>query len=264
VVPVPGDLAASLRRHVALANLAAEEGAEVVVFPELSLTGYELSRAAELALSPGDGRLDGLRRWVEASKTTLIVGAPIRDGGDLYLGAFVLLPTGEELVHQKRFLGTFGEEARVDGELPPPEPEVFAVGQLAPLVPLRAGPGAVAICAEGNRLEHAALASARGARVYLSCSFVIPSEFEAATQHLQQRAAQHDLLVVFANFGGPSGGMRSAGGSSIWSPGGTLLGRLPSSGEGVLLADGGSGGFRSWPCAVDGVLTDGQPSARSS
>jgi len=45
--PVAGDVQANLDEHIHLARLAAKEGAQVVVFPELSLTGYELGRGGE-------------------------------------------------------------------------------------------------------------------------------------------------------------------------------------------------------------------------
>ncbi len=38
--PVSGDVNANLNEHLRLTALAASEGAQVVVFPELSLTGY--------------------------------------------------------------------------------------------------------------------------------------------------------------------------------------------------------------------------------
>ena len=41
-VPVRGDVEANLAQHVRLVRVAAEEKAQVLVFPELSLTGYEL------------------------------------------------------------------------------------------------------------------------------------------------------------------------------------------------------------------------------
>lgn len=59
-VPVPGDVAANVDQHRELARAAAVEGAEVVVFVELSLTGYELDLARELAFSEDDARL---RPW---------------------------------------------------------------------------------------------------------------------------------------------------------------------------------------------------------
>jgi predicted amidohydrolase len=53
---VAGNVQANLDEHVRLADLAAAEGA-VVVFPELSLIGYELALARELAFSESDPRL---------------------------------------------------------------------------------------------------------------------------------------------------------------------------------------------------------------
>lgn len=151
----------------------------------------------------------------------------------------------EVLVHTKRLLGSFTEEARVDGELPPPEPGIFTAGDLAPLVALSRGTAVVAICAEGNRAEHARAAAERGATTYLTGAFVIPSEYAAATANLRQRALDHGMLVAFANFGGSSGGLRSAGGSAIWSPEGRKLGELPSRGAGVLVAVGRNDGWTS-------------------
>src|SRR5437868_6398287 len=87
--PVPGDVQANLDEHIRLARLAATEGAEVVVFPELSLTGYELALAAGLAFSEGDPRLAPLLDVAAAEGITLVVGAPVRVGSTLHIGAFI-------------------------------------------------------------------------------------------------------------------------------------------------------------------------------
>lgn len=55
--PIRGDVEANLRQHAHLVRAAAEQGAEILVFPELSLTGYELNLAAELAFAEDDARL---------------------------------------------------------------------------------------------------------------------------------------------------------------------------------------------------------------
>jgi predicted amidohydrolase len=47
--PVEGDVQANVEQHLRLAEAAAAEGARIVVFPELSLTGYELTLAQTLA-----------------------------------------------------------------------------------------------------------------------------------------------------------------------------------------------------------------------
>ncbi|MEK6649789.1 MAG: nitrilase-related carbon-nitrogen hydrolase, partial [Bacteroidota bacterium] len=60
---VLGDVAANLERHLQRAEEAMRAGAEIVVFPELSLTGYTLrDLTGEVALDPRtDRRLQPLR-----------------------------------------------------------------------------------------------------------------------------------------------------------------------------------------------------------
>src|SRR5689334_11519889 len=88
--PIRGEVDANVREHIALTKLAAEAGALVVAFPELSLTGYELDLGAALAFSEGDARLDPLRDAARSSGVTLIVGAPVRHNGRLFIGALIL------------------------------------------------------------------------------------------------------------------------------------------------------------------------------
>src|SRR5690242_478209 len=90
--PVRGDVPANLDENARLAHLAASEGAQVVVFPELSLTGYELGLAEGLGFSEDDPRLSPLLDVAASRGTTLIVGAPVRVGPSLHIGAFILSP----------------------------------------------------------------------------------------------------------------------------------------------------------------------------
>lgn len=243
-VPLAGDVAGNLDQHLALIRAASSESPEVVVFPELSLTGYELDRSGELAFTIDDARLVPLRQAARASRSTLVVGAPVRVKGQLYNAALLLWPDGNTRVHKKQYLGSFGEEARIDGEIPPGEPSVFVPGNEPELLSLSEGAAAIAICAEANRPEHASHAASQNARAYLACSFVIPSEYDAATRNLRKRATDHKMLAGFANFGGPSGGLRSAGGSAAWAPGGDPLAKLPREGAGVLMVVSTREGWR--------------------
>lgn len=53
---------------------------------------------------------------------------------------------------------------------------------------------------------------------------------------LQGYAAEHRMLVLMANHGGPSGGYTCAGRSAIWSADGTLLADVPGIGEALVIA----------------------------
>ena len=105
--PVRGVVDENIEQHLRLVRAAADEGAELLVFPELSLTGYELDLAGELAFSEDDPRLLPLVDAASAASMILIVGAPVKIGTELHIGAFIVLPSREIDVHTKHRLGAF-------------------------------------------------------------------------------------------------------------------------------------------------------------
>jgi predicted amidohydrolase len=234
--PLRGDVDANLAEHLRLTARAASAGARVVVFPELSLTGYELDLADQLAFSLDDARLAPLADAAATESITVVAGAPLRLEARLHIAAFILYPDGTRAVYTKQRLGAFGESARRDGRLPPAEATVFQAGDRNPLVRFDGNAAAVAICADIGRASHPQQAAAAGARTYLASMFVIPSEFDAESEKLGRYAAQHRMAVAFANFGSPSGGLAAAGRSAIWSERGERLVALPPSGSGVAIA----------------------------
>jgi predicted amidohydrolase len=244
-VPVRGDVAANLAEHVRLARAAAGERAQVLVFPELSLTGYEIELAEKLAFSERDPRLGPLVEAAAGASMILVAGAPVRIGTRLHIGAFIISPGGRVGLYTKQRMGAFSENARVDGIVPPAEATVFAPGDRNPLVRFGGNTAAIAVCADIGRPAHAQDAAERGADTYLASMFVIPSEFDGDAAKLRGYAAQHAMTVVLANFGGATGGLAAAGRSGIWSAGGELLAQLPSSGAGVVIAAETGDGWRT-------------------
>jgi predicted amidohydrolase len=252
-VPVRGDVAANLARHLQLVPVAAEEQAQVLVFPELSLTGYEVDLAGDLAFSPGDPRLAPLVEAAASHGMTLIAGAPVRVESRLHLGAFIISPDGTVGLYTKHRLGAFSASAACDGIVPPAEATAFQPGTLNPLVRFGGNTAAVAICADTGQPSHPRQAAERGARTYLASMFVIPSEFAGETARLRTYALEHSMAVAFANYGGPSGGLRSAGGSAIWSGTGELLAQLEPVGTGVAVAVESPAGWRARTIRLGGA-----------
>lgn len=243
-VPVRGDVAANVDQHVRLVHAAAQRGVRVLVFPELSLTGYELDLGVSLAFAEHDPRLQPLVELAGAHAMTLIVGAPMRIETQLHLGAFILGPDGSIDVYTKHYLGAFPSDVNPNGVVPPPEASVFAPGRSNPLLRFAGHTGAVAICADTGRPAHAQAAADRGADTFLASVFVIPADFDADMVRLRQYAAQHRMTVVFANFGGPSGGLPSAGRSAVIAAGGETLVEFGATGSGLAIATEEDNGWR--------------------
>ena len=244
-IPVGGDVQANLDQHLRLIAAAAREGAAVVLFPELSLTGYEMDLARELAFAPDDARLDPLVEAAASNAMIVIAGAPIRCGPRLHIGAVIIRPEGSVDLYTKHRLGAFGPEAACDGIVPPAEATVFEPGGRDPLVYFNGHVGAVAVCADTGRPFHPLRAAARGARTYFASMFVIPSELARDERNMRTYAREHGMAVVMANFGGPTGGLAAAGRSGIWSDRGEPLVQLDASGAGVAVAIEEDGGWRS-------------------
>lgn len=231
-----GDVATNIEEHRSLAALAAAEGALIVVFPELSLTGYELQQARHLAFQPRDPRLRSLSEAAQHWQITLLVGAPVATHSKLHISTFVLQPDGEIDLYTKRRLGAFPESARVDGTPPPPERTFFDPGSEDPLIAVGQYTASLAICADIGDPDHAKAAARRGATMYLASMFVIPSDYNQDAARLASYAAGHELVVAMSNYGAPTGGLNAAGGSAIWSSSGECLVQLPASGSGVAIA----------------------------
>ncbi|HMC85327.1 MAG TPA: nitrilase-related carbon-nitrogen hydrolase, partial [Chitinophagaceae bacterium] len=56
--PIKGDIQTNIENHKRLIELAFSYQAETIIFPELSLTGYEPALAKELAINENDSRLN--------------------------------------------------------------------------------------------------------------------------------------------------------------------------------------------------------------
>lgn len=227
-----GDLAGNVARHLPFIERAAAEGADLVQFPELSLTGYELKQAAGLALTGDEPVLAPLRARARQLGIVVLVGAPLAvAGGKPQLGSLVLLPDGGLLNYAKQYL--HGDEWLH-----------FQPGDADRLLTIGDQRLAMAICADTNHPAHAASAAAAGATLYSAGVLFSERGYTADSEQLQRYAAEHRMLVAMANHAGPTGGWHSAGRSAIWQPGGELLVAAESSGAMLLLASLDDGEWR--------------------
>jgi predicted amidohydrolase len=108
IAPHLGDVAANLDLAAAKLSEAAADGAHLVVFPELALTGYLLSDLVpDVAMRSTDPRLGQLSR--QAPNTLVAVGFVEETDDHRYTNSAALLRNGELLgVHRKVYLPTYG------------------------------------------------------------------------------------------------------------------------------------------------------------
>src|SRR6476620_2963887 len=92
--PIIGDFAKNIEAHKKLIELSTDNGADLIFFPELSLTGYEPKLANELAISPDDDRLNDFQNISDAKEITIAVGVPIRAETGIMIGMIQAPLTG--------------------------------------------------------------------------------------------------------------------------------------------------------------------------
>jgi len=222
-----GDVEANVARHVRYASAAAGLGVSLLVFPELSLTGYELELIAahpELTLHAQDARLEPLRVLARRESIALLVGAPVRFGADaLHIATLAFLPDGKVAVYTKRNLD---ERERA----------VFAPGLGGPVLQLGRVPVAMAICSDVAKAEFAAEAARNKAKVYAASVLWSDAGYEADAALLSGYAKTHGIAAVMANHAEPTGGLVPAGRSAIWDERGALVAASAGCEEALVLA----------------------------
>jgi predicted amidohydrolase len=224
---VAGDLAANLQTHLRFVAAAQAQGVQLLVFPELSLCGYELPLLRDCAVAPDDVRLAALRSAAIAAGMTVIIGAPQLDAGAAQpcIASITFRPDGSTATYRKQYLHS-GEEVHVQ-----PGPR----GALAHA--LHGQRYVEAICADTTHAAHARAAAEAGATLYVAGVLISSGGYDTDAALLRGYAQAHGMTVLMANHAAPSGGYASAGKSAIWAPGGPLLVQAPGPGNYLVIAE---------------------------
>ncbi|WP_242907103.1 nitrilase-related carbon-nitrogen hydrolase [Actinomadura terrae] len=211
-VCVPYDVGVNARAHAAAVRAAR---ARVVVFPELSLTGYELDAPA---LSPDDPRLAPLLDACRETGTLALAGAPVP--GDPSGDAIGMLAVGDEvtIAYRKLNLG----DAEANRFTPGARPAVLTVDGW------RLG---LAICKDLGVPEHAARTAALGIDAYVAG--VCDHDPVVLGERAHRVATTRDVWVAVASFAGNTGPYAPAAGhSGVRAAGGAVIAQAgPDTGE---------------------------------
>ncbi|MFE5794793.1 carbon-nitrogen hydrolase family protein [Streptomyces sp. NPDC056503] len=229
--PVAGDVEANVRTIAGLVREAGAAGARLVVFAELSLTGYEPALVREdpaLVLAEDDPRLEPVREACRATGAAAVVNGPVRGGGSLPgLTTLVIGPDGSPLTrYDKRHLF---HGAETDTFTAGTEDGRFELGGLR---------FALATCYDNRFPELAERAAADGCAVYLASSMLEAGNDSFETVY-PARARDFGLYVALANSLGPSEVGEGGGMAGVWGPDGERLADAGSRKPGFVLAEVG-------------------------
>ncbi|UPF04861.1 carbon-nitrogen hydrolase family protein [Pseudomonas mosselii] len=225
-----GDLPANLALHLAFMRQAHEHGVDLLLFPELSLTGYAPALASGLAQDLDTPLLAPLRQLAQEAGMTTVVGMPLTVPGQdkPRIAACILHPDGSIAAYTKQHLHT-GEDV------------FFSAGSGGELLSVSGLSVALSVCADFSHPQHAAQAAQRGAQVYATGVLIGEGGYPADSALLQGYAQRHAMSVLMANHGGTTGGWAAAGRSAFWDEQGRCVVAASAAGNRLLIVSGQAG-----------------------
>jgi predicted amidohydrolase len=220
--PVKGDIAGNIVIHKKFVRVAAGYGAHLIVFPELSLTGYESSLAGQLATDPTDQMFLDFQTLSNENKIVVGVGMPTRSARGLHISLVLFRPHEPVLTYSKKHLH-------------PDEEQFFVAGSNFPVFDIDDVNISFAICYELSVADHISEACEHGADIYVASVAKSDGGIQRALDRLGSIAAEHRIPVLMSNCIGECDGQQCAGRTGAWNAKGELLDQLNGEEEGMVL-----------------------------
>jgi predicted amidohydrolase len=237
--PVLGDPAKNVALHCEYADRAIAAGAQMVVFPELSLTGYTIRDMNwDLAVRP-EAPPSYLDPLLEKSRSIPVIAGGVEEGGSfgIYNAAFLFENGTMRSVHRKTYPPTYGmfEEMRY-----------FSRGQGVRAFDTPIGRIGVLVCEDLWHLSLPYLLALDGAELIISLT-ASPTRLggdRGDTLHAHQVNSENhkayarllSVYLAFCNRVGFEDGVNFWGGSQIVGPSGDVLSTAPVIDSGMVLA----------------------------
>ncbi len=231
-----GNVSANLDKHLQLAQEAHASGADLLIFPELSLTGYVLQDLASTVAHSARPDDPVFKPLLDASrKLDLVVGFVDEDHRHRFYIAAAYLSQGQVVhIHHKVYLPTYGlfDEGRF-----------FAWGDEVRAFDTRFGRAGMLICEDFWHASPPYLLWLDGAELMLFASaspgrgLGSEAQLESArwVEHINRAyASLFTTFVLHANRVGYEDGLNFWGGCTVFDPNGELLVKGPYHQEGLV------------------------------
>ncbi|MCG8316138.1 MAG: NAD+ synthase [Pseudomonadales bacterium] len=217
-----GDITGNTQMVIDAVVEAYHQGAELVIFPELTLTGYP---PEDLLLRPSidnriSGAIDKLKQEMPR-QCYVLLGYPKLKEGRLYNAA--------GLFYQGELITEYYKQALPNYQVFD-EKRYFVPGDSAGVTKIKGIPVAITICEDIWQPEPMAQAQAAGAQLMLNlnASPYHRQKAELRESVVSQRAQEGNMPIIYANLSGGQDELVFDGSSMVVSAGGETLFRAPA------------------------------------
>lgn len=225
---VLGSIDKNIEKHLQLIKLTARHEINLLLFPELSLTGYAPRIANALAIKDDNSKLNIFQEVSDTMNMVICIGVPLKNGMKSTISMIIYQPCREKIIYSKRLLH-------------PDEEKYFDPGNSQIILDINGNLIAPAICFESTLDSHFMDCSQNGINFYMASVAKGQRAMHSAHQHYCNLSKRNSIIVGVSNSIGQSEDFMSSGHTAIWDRDGKKITELGEDREGVVEYDSNSG-----------------------
>lgn len=231
--PRAGDVAENLQRIGMHVDMAARNGAQWILLPEVCDIGYDLGKIPELAQTIPSTSTEALSELAKARNVVIIAGLAEKRGDNIFNTAVVFDATGKMCARY--------DKVHLCPIPPINEPAIFTAGDAIRAFDVTGPDGAVvrvglSICYDIRFPELYRKLADDGAQIIFHPTAFPASRIEQLEVCQRARAIENQLFVVSANCCGFVGDIALGGRSMIVGPDGDVRTQASKTDEGTITA----------------------------
>jgi len=219
-----GNIQRNIENHLEFIERAIILQADLIIFPELSITNYEPNLAKELATDIESNIFSPFQEISNKKGITIGIGMPTKTTYGINISMLIFQPNMERTIYSKQMLHS--------DELP-----YFVCGKNQTFLTIKGVKIAIGICYETLQREHFLNAKNQGINLYIASVAKPKGGIEKAYKHFPQIANEFNTPVLISNCVGHCDNFISVGQSAIWNKKGELIEQLDDNNQGLLIFD---------------------------
>ena len=226
-----GRIADNLDRMAGWVEAAKKQGAEVVCFPEMNITGYSTGANIKNVAEPVPGKIsESVLAMAQEFSIVILAGLAEADlAGRIFASHLVATDHGLAGVYRKVHIA-------------PPENEIFTAGDSVPLFDINGFKLGIQLCYDAHFPELSTRMATEGADAifmpHASPRGTPAEKFDSWMRHLAARAFDNGLYVIACNqTGNNQNDLKFPGLAIVLNPAGRILKKDATGNENMVVAD---------------------------
>lgn len=219
-----GNIQENIKNHLNIIKRALKLKSDLIIFPELSITGYEPNLAKELATNGDTNIFAPFQVVSDKFKISIGIGMPTKGTDKPNISMFIFQPNRKHIIYSKQLLHK--------DELP-----YFKGGTNQIYLDIKEKKIAIGICYETLQLDHFVNVHKNKTDIYIASVAKPKNGINKAYSHFPKISKTFNTPILMSNSIGFCDNFLSVGQSAVWNKKGDLINKLDNKNEGLIIYD---------------------------